>query len=120
MAEFISPEDIKYFQTLSIIWKIHKGCFQAKQCYCCHRLMLSILQIHGRLKIYIRKILNPGCLSPSQSISFMVDLAAAAAKSLQSCPTLCDPMDCSLPGSSIHETFQARVLEWGAIAFSDG
>ena len=42
----------------------------------------------------------------------------AAAKSLQSCPTLSDPMDCSLPGSSAHGIFQARVLEWGAIAFS--
>ena len=37
----------------------------------------------------------------------------------QSCPTLCDPLDCSPPGSSIHGIFQARVLEWGAIAFSD-
>ena len=37
----------------------------------------------------------------------------------QSCPTLGDPMDCSLPGSSIHGIFQARVLEWGAIAFSN-
>ena len=37
---------------------------------------------------------------------------------VQSCPTLSDPMDCSLPGSSIHGIFQARVLEWGAIAFS--
>ena len=36
----------------------------------------------------------------------------------QSCPTLCDPMDCSLRGSSVHGIFQARVLEWGAIAFS--
>ena len=36
----------------------------------------------------------------------------------QSCPTLSDPMDCSLPGSSIPGIFQARVLEWGAIAFS--
>ena len=36
----------------------------------------------------------------------------------QSCPTLRDPMDCSLPGSSVHGIFQARVLEWGAIAFS--
>ena len=36
----------------------------------------------------------------------------------QSCPTFSDPMDCSPPGSSIHEIFQARVLEWGAIAFS--
>ena len=44
--------------------------------------------------------------------------AAAAAKSLQSCPTLCDPIDRSPPGSSVHGVFQARVLEWGAIAFS--
>ena len=44
--------------------------------------------------------------------------AVAAAKSLQSCPTLCDPMDCSPPGSSVLVIFQARVLEWGAIAFS--
>ena len=44
--------------------------------------------------------------------------AAAAAKSLQSCPTLCDPIDSSPPGSSVHGIFQARVLEWGAIAFS--
>ena len=36
----------------------------------------------------------------------------------QPCPTLCDPMDCSLPGSSIHGILQARVLEWIAIAFS--
>ena len=37
----------------------------------------------------------------------------------QSCLTLSDPMDCSLPGSSVHGIFQARVLEWGAIAFSN-
>ena len=37
----------------------------------------------------------------------------------QLCPTLSDPMDCSLPGSSVHGIFQARVLEWGAIAFSE-
>ena len=37
----------------------------------------------------------------------------------QSCPTLSDPMDCSLPGSSVHGIFQARVLEWGAISYSD-
>ena len=38
----------------------------------------------------------------------------------QSCPTLSDPMDCSPPGSSVHGIFQARVLEWAAIAFSEG
>ena len=40
-------------------------------------------------------------------------------KVTQSCPTPSDPMDCGLPGSSIHGIFQARVLEWGAIAFSN-
>ena len=38
----------------------------------------------------------------------------------QSCPTLCDPMDCSLPGSSVHGIFQARILEWVAISISRG
>ena len=38
----------------------------------------------------------------------------------QSCLTLCDPMDCSLPGSSVHEIFQVRILEWVVISFSRG
>ena len=48
------------------------------------------------------------------------DLVAvtAAAKSLQSCPTLCNPRDGSPPGSSVHGIYQARVLEWVTIAFS--
>jgi len=47
-----------------------------------------------------------------------VAAAAAAAKSLQSCPTLCDPIDGSPPGSPVPGILQARTLEWGAIAFS--
>ena len=38
----------------------------------------------------------------------------------QACPTLCDPMDCGLPGSSVHGIVQARILEWVAISFSKG
>ena len=45
--------------------------------------------------------------------------AAAAAKSLQSCPTLCDPMDSSPPGSPVPGILQARTLEWVAISFSN-
>ena len=45
--------------------------------------------------------------------------AAAAAKSLQSCPTLCDPIDSSPPGSPVPEILQARTLEWLAISFSN-
>ena len=44
---------------------------------------------------------------------------AAAAKSLQSCPTLCDPIDSSSPGSSVPGILQARILEWVAISFSN-
>ena len=47
------------------------------------------------------------------------DAAAAAAKSLQSCPTLCDPVDGSPPGSAIPGVLQARTLEWIAISFSN-
>ena len=45
--------------------------------------------------------------------------AAAAAKLLQSCPTLCDPIDGSTPGSSVPGVLQARILEWVAISFSN-
>ena len=58
------------------------------------------------------------CCSPEAITALLVGYAAAAAKSLQSCPTLCDPIDGSPPGSPIHGIFQARALEWGAIAFS--
>ena len=47
-----------------------------------------------------------------------VDLWGSESEVAQSCLTLCDPMGCSLPGSSIHGIFQARVLEWGAISKS--
>src|SRR5574340_1165756 len=47
-------------------------------------------------------------------------MAAAAAKSLQSCPTLCDPIDGSPPGSPVPGILQARTLEWVAISFSKG
>ena len=45
---------------------------------------------------------------------------ACVLESLQSCPALCDPMDCSLPGSFVHGIFQARTLEWVAMPFSRG
>ena len=47
----------------------------------------------------------------------IIGTPAAAAKSLQLCLTLSDPTDCSLPGSSVHGIFQARLLEWVAMSF---
>ena len=52
-------------------------------------------------------------------VRWLNDHAAAAAKSLQSCPTLCDPIDGSPPGSAIPGILQARTLEWVAISFSN-
>ena len=52
-------------------------------------------------------------------LSLYEDTAAAAAKLLQSCPTLCDPIDGNPPGSAVPGILQARVLEWVAIAFSN-
>ena len=64
---------------------------------------------------------NPGlphCRLILYSLGHRVTTAAAAAKSLQSCPTLCDPIDGSLPGSAVPGILQARTLEWVAISFS--
>jgi len=63
-----------------------------------------------------RWAMNPGFLLPGLSTSAGVILrTAAAAKSLQSCPTLCDPIDVSPPGSPAPGILQARTLEWVAI-----
>ena len=64
---------------------------------------------HFRNKVYPYKLNKPTEYAA----------AAAAAKSLQSCPTLCDPIDGSPPGSAISGILQARTLEWVAISFSN-
>ena len=51
---------------------------------------------------------------------FMYSLYESESEVSQSCLTLCDPLDCSLPGFSVHGIFQARVLEWVSISFSRG
>ena len=67
--------------------------------------------------LHCRQILYP--LSQLGSPLAHCCCCCCAAKSLQSCLTLCDPMDCSLPGLSVHGILQARTLEWFAISFSN-
>ena len=62
---------------------------------------------------------NPLAHHQLLKIRFYSYTAAAAAKSLQSCPTLCDPIDCSSPGSPVPGVLQARTLKWVAISFSN-
>ena len=58
-------------------------------------------------------------LIQENKMSGLLDTGTAAAKSLQSCPTLCDPIDSSPPGSPVPGILQARTLEWVAISFSN-
>ena len=61
---------------------------------------------------------SPG-KSTGMGCHFLLQCMKSESEVTQPCPTLSDPMDCSLPGSSAHGIFQARVLEWGATAFSE-
>ena len=60
------------------------------------------------------------CLFSNQVTWFLLLSCMKWSEVAQSCPTLCDPMDCSLPGSSVHGILQARILKWVAISFSRG
>ena len=93
-----------------------------------HYLELNLIHFYFSLiisfyeaVIWPKNLINISC---SDNISFHLYLdnipaAAAAAKSLQSCPTLCDPIDGSPPGSPVPGILQARILEWVAISFSN-
>ena len=61
-------------------------------------------------------VTNP--LKNKEANKFKKIIKLTCASVTQFCPTVCDPMDCSLPGSSVHVIFQARKLEWVAIPFS--
>ena len=77
-----------------------------------------VLCAYLRLLIFLSAILIPAC-APSSLAFRMMYSAAAAAKLLLSCLTLCYPIDCSPPGSSVPGILQARILEWVAISFSN-
>jgi len=62
---------------------------------------------------------SPGMACRMGVLGFFAAAAVAAAKSLQSCPTLCDPIDDRPPGSPVPGILQARTLEWVAISFSN-
>ena len=87
-----------------------------------HLLLLLLLSHFSHVRLCVTPQTRAHCLwdSPGKntgvSCHFLLQCTKVKSESevTQSCPTLSDPMDCSLPGSSIHGIFQARVLEWGA------
>ena len=84
--------------------------------YSCHLFLISSASVRSTVSVLYCAHL---CLKCSLGISnFLEEISAATAKSLQSCPTLCDPIDCSSPGSPVPGILQARTLGWVAIFFS--
>ena len=92
-------------------------------CFCKKRALLTLtnsLRPHRRQPTRPRRPWDSPGKNTGAGCHFLFQCMKVKSESevAQSCPTLSNPMDCSLPGSSVHGIFQARVLEWGAIAFS--
>ena len=102
-----------------------RGAWQATVCCCCCYQVASV--VSDSVRPHRRQPTRLPC--PWDSLGkntrvgchFLLQCMKVKSESevAQSCPTLSDTVDCSLPGSSVHGIFQARVLEWGAIAFSE-
>ena len=104
----VKHKSTRHFQSLQSYWgKSSKGVHEVKQ---------KVKERCQSPLFPLRHSLLVGIKSGLTGLSFST--AAAAAKSLQSCPTLCDPIDGSPPGSPVPGILQARTLEWVAISFS--
>ena len=89
-------------------------------CYCVASVVSDSVRPHRRQPNRLPRPWDSPGKNTGMGCHFLLQLMKVKSESevAQSCPTLSDPMDCSLLGSSIHGIFQARVLEWGATAFS--
>ena len=116
-----------YLHGRRIIVIVKKDILQMTVCYFC--MLLLLLSRFSRVRLCATPQTAAHQAPPSLGFSgkntgvgchFLLQCMKVKSESevAQSCPTLSDLMDCSLPGSSIHGIFQARVLEWVAIAFS--
>ena len=97
---------------------IYNGIFSSVQFSC--SVMSDSVQPHGQQPTRFPRPWDSPGKSTGVGCHFLLQCMKVKSESeiTQSCPTLSDPMDCSPPGSSIRGIFQARVLEWGAIALS--
>ena len=102
------------------------GLFRKRGCYCCCCEVTSVVsdsvRPHRQQPTRLPHPWDSQDKNTGVGCHFLLQCMKVKSQSevVQSYPTLRDPMDRSLPGSSIHGIFQARVLEWGAIAFSKG
>ena len=112
-----------YFDKIEIETAKHPGSFSATAAAAAKSLQsCPTLRPHGQQPTRLPRPWDSPGKNTGVGCHFLLQCMKVKSESevAQSCPTLRDPMDCSLPGSSIHGIFQARVLEWGAVAFSEG
>ena len=95
---------------------------QILTCCCCCCQVASVVsdsvRPHRRQPTRLPRPWDSPGKNPGVGCHFLLQCMKSESEVAQSCPTFSDSMDCSEPGSSVHGIFQARVLEWGAIAFS--
>ena len=95
-----------------------ESCKSEKQNGCVGTECLSAYELFTLVIDWLAGWIGTKAHCPASQENTILLITAAAAKSLQSCPTLCDPIDGSPPGSLVPEILQARTLEWVAISFS--
>ena len=102
----------------SCIWSLSRRVRRAESCRSLHAYsaLPEYVHTHAHTHTHTLTLTHTLTVIPSHSVC----PCAVCAKSLQSCPALCDLMDCSLPGSSAHGILQARILEWVAVPSSRG
>ena len=101
-------------------WLIHVYVWQKPLKYC-KLISLQLIKINGKKSTIPVLYKHPfRAQSRRKQICHEKKVKVKESEVAQSCPTLCDPVGCSPPGSSVHRIFQARILEWVAISFPKG
>ena len=113
------PEDNKFFQKGKTETCSAPECMLLQYTATCPPNRISRIQSQYLIKGILKPIACGWCELKEATVKIKF-IYPEASRGAQSCPTLCDPMDCSPPGSTVHGNSQARILEWVAISFSRG
>ena len=118
MSAWIYPWSITYLFWRWLTWQ--KECWHTPKGKF-KQVFLTSVCISGLPKIILHlDYFGEKCKLILKSASLFYNIVESESEVTQSCPTLCDPVDCSLPGSSVHGILQERILEWVASSFSSG
>ena len=126
-ASEVHSTKLKHWENSPFFWYVCRSSETLEDyllyCYCCQvtSVVSNSVQPHRRQPIRLPCPWDSPGKNAGMGCHFLLQCMKVKSESevSQSCPTLSNPMDCSLPGSSVHGVFQARVPEWGAIAFSE-